>query len=184
MESMDSLQMFIDNIMGVQDQLIEDLEIDTGVAPEEDEEVPEEEMMVEEEMPDCNECVMRYVQAIDELTAEQQGIEIVTDAMAESLAEIDPNTENAEEGKALLRKMYKLRGVEADQIIPLMPETPGDCIEVVAGKVLQLEQLEENITKAASFRDFFAEVYCMAYVNSLVTMKDGLSQIFPGGLDW
>ena len=104
--------------------------------------------------------------------------------MAESLAEIDPNTENAEEGKALLRKMYKLRGVEADQIIPLMPETPGDCIEVVAGKVLQLEQLEENITKAASFRDFFAEVYCMAYVNSLVTMKDGLSQIFPGGLDW
>lgn len=106
--------MFIDNIMGVQDQLIEDLEIDTGVAPEDDEEMPEEEMMVEEDMPDCNDCVMRYVQAIDELTAEQQGIEIVTDAMAESLAEIDPNTENAEEGKALLRKMYKLRGVEAD----------------------------------------------------------------------
>ena len=40
---MDSLQMFIDNIMGVQDQLIEDLEIDTGVAPEVDEEMPEEE---------------------------------------------------------------------------------------------------------------------------------------------
>jgi len=31
--------------------------------------------------------------------------------------------------------------------------------------------------------DFFAEVYCSAYVNALVTLKDGLSQIFPGGLD-
>lgn len=31
---------------------------------------------------------------------------------------------------------------------------------------------------------FFAEVYCSAYVNSLITMKDGLSQIFPGGLDF
>ena len=39
------------------------------------------------------------------------------------------------------------------------------------------------ISAADSFRDFFAHVYCAAYVNALVTMKDGLYQIFPGGLD-
>lgn len=53
----------------------------------------------------------------------------------------------------------------------------------VAGKIIQIEDLEEDISKAESFRDFFAHVYCAAYVNSLVTMKDGLYQIFPGGLD-
>ena len=111
-------------------------------------------------------------------------IQGVTTAMAVSLSDIDPNTENAGEGMALIRKMYKLKGVEPDEIVPVMPETPEDCVPAVAGKVLQLEQLEEDITKAVSFRDFFAEVYCMAYVNSLVTMRDGLSQIFPGGLDW
>ena len=39
------------------------------------------------------------------------------------------------------------------------------------------------MSQANSFRDFFAHVYCAAYVNALVTMKDGLQQIFPGGLD-
>ena len=36
---------------------------------------------------------------------------------------------------------------------------------------------------ARSVQNFFGNVYCSAYVNSLVTLKDGLSQIFPGGLD-
>lgn len=104
--------------------------------------------------------------------------------MAESLAEIDPNTENGMEGRALIRKMYKLKGIEAEENIPMMPETPEECVEKVAGKVLEIEMLQEDIDKATSFRNFFADVYCAAYVNSLVTMKDGLSQIFPGGLDF
>ena len=53
---------------------------------------------------------------------------------------------------------------------------------MVAGKVIQIEDLDEQISEAKSFRDFFAHIYCAAYVNSLVTMKDGLNQIFPGGL--
>ena len=54
---------------------------------------------------------------------------------------------------------------------------------MVAGKVIMIEDLEEQVSQAENFRDFFAEVYCAAYVNALVTMKDGLYQIFPGGLD-
>ena len=45
---------------------------------------------------------------------------------------------------------------------------------MVAGKVIQIEDLDEQISEAKSFRDFFAHIYCAAYVNSLVTMKDGL----------
>lgn len=45
---------------------------------------------------------------------------------------------------------------------------------MVAGKVIQIEDLEEQVSEAESFRNFFAEVYCAAYVNALVTMKDGL----------
>lgn len=54
---------------------------------------------------------------------------------------------------------------------------------MVAGKVLMIENLQEDLDQAVSFRDFFAEIYCSAYVNSLVTMQDGLSQILPGGMD-
>jgi len=39
------------------------------------------------------------------------------------------------------------------------------------------------MVKEAGLSDFFNEIYCAAYINGLVTMKDGLSQIFPGGLD-
>lgn len=104
--------------------------------------------------------------------------------MADSLAEIDPNTENGDEGMALLRKMYKLRGIEPEEVESAMPDTPEACVLGVAGKVIMLETLEEDVAKATSFRDFFADVYCSAYVNSLVTMEDGMNQIFPGGLDW
>ena len=57
---------------------------------------------------------------------------------------------------------------------PSYPNTPEPCVEMVAGKVIQIEDLSEQISKANSFRDFFAHVYCAAYVNALVTMKDGL----------
>ena len=33
------------------------------------------------------------------------------------------------------------------------------------------------------FGNFLANVYCAAYVNSLVTMTDGLSMFTPGSLD-
>ena len=65
-----------------------------------------------------------------------------------------------------------------------MPETPEECLELVAGKVIQIEDLQDDIDELDSLETFFADVYCAAYVNSIVTMKDGLSQIFPGGLDF
>ena len=58
-----------------------------------------------------------------------------------------------------------------------------ECVTQVAGKVIMIENLHDDINEAYHFRDFFANVYCQAYVNSLVTTRDGLSQIFPGGLD-
>lgn len=64
-----------------------------------------------------------------------------------------------------------------------MPETPKMCIDAVAGKVIQLEQLHDEVEQARDFQSFFANVYCNAYVSSIVTMKDGLYQICPGGLD-
>ena len=56
-------------------------------------------------------------------------------------------------------------------------------MEIVAGKVIQIENLQEDLDELESFNTFFADVYCVVYKNSLVTLRDGLSQIFPGGLD-
>ena len=131
----------------------------------------------------CKDTCDEYVAMISELTVSLDEAKDLINRMADSLAEIDPNTENGAEGKALIRKMYKLRGEKPQDTTPLMPETPEDCVGLVAGKVLQVEELTEDLDKAVSLRDFFSEVYCAAYVNSLVTMRDGLSQIFPGGLD-
>lgn len=64
-----------------------------------------------------------------------------------------------------------------------MPETPTKCVEEVAGKVIMVENLQEDTDKAISFRNFFAKVYSEAYVNSLITMRDGLHSLVPGGLD-
>lgn len=80
--------------------------------------------------------------------------------MAESLSMIDPNMENAQEGTAFLRKMYKIRGQSADETAAQMPETPMECVTEVAGKVIMVENLQEDIDEAVHFRDFFANVYC------------------------
>jgi len=61
---------------------------------------------------DCTDCIDKYVATIDEKIIERDSIKAMTEAMAESLAEIDPNTDNGAEGKALLRKMYKIRGMK------------------------------------------------------------------------
>lgn len=56
--------------------------------------------------------------------------------MADALAYIDPNTTNGEEGKAFLKKMYKMRGQSAEDSHPFLPQTPELCIDIVAGKVI------------------------------------------------
>jgi len=142
------------------------------------------EAIAEAEIEECKECDAKYAAVIQALSTQEAELIAMTDAMAESLSEIDPNTENGAEGKALLRKMYKIKGIEPEEIESAMPDTPEACVLGVAGKVIMLESLEEDVAKATSFRDFFADVYCAAYVNSLVTMDDGMTQIFPGGLDW
>ena len=107
----------------------------------------------------------------------------MTERLSDSLAEIDPNTENGVEGIAFVRKIYKMKGVKPLETKPTFPETDKTCVNQVAGKVLQIEALQEDLDSQASFTNFFADIYCGAYVNGLVTSKDGLSQIFPGGLD-
>lgn len=103
--------------------------------------------------------------------------------MADSLASIDPNMENGEEGIAFLRRMYKVYNQKPKKNAYQMPETPTICVKEVAGKVIMVENLQEDTDKALSFRDFFAKVYSEAYVNSLITMRDGLHSLVPGGLD-
>ena len=107
----------------------------------------------------------------------------LTTKMADSLATIDPNMDNGGEGKAFLRRLYKVYNQKPESNVAKMPATTKQCFEEVAGKVIMVENLQEDIDKAVSFRDFFAKVYSQAYVNSLITLKDGLHSIVPGGLD-
>ena len=124
----------------------------------------------------CKDTTDAYVAQISSLQTELQQVKSLSDNMATALSEIDPNMDNGAEGKAFIRKMYKLRNAnkQPTSVIPTFPKTPEPCVEMVAGKVIQIEDLEEQVTEAESFRNFFAEVYCAAYVNALVTMKDGL----------
>jgi len=185
MQQIEALESKLGEIVAAEEAIVDDFEAETEDQTEAAVEIPDLSTLDEERLAEeCAECTVKYEVAIEEATADKQDIQAQTDEIAEALAEIDPNTMNAAEGTALIRKIYKLKGIEPEEIVPVMPETPEDCVPTVAGKVIMLEQLEEDVTKALSFRDFFADVYCMAYVNSLVTMTDGLSQIFPGGLDW
>ena len=65
--------------------------------------------------------------------------------MAQALSDIDPNMDNGAEGKAFIRKMYKLKNAnkQPTSVIPTFPQTPEPCVEMVAGKVIQIEDLEE-----------------------------------------
>lgn len=110
-------------------------------------------------------------------------VKALSTKMADSLATIDPNMDNGDEGKAFLRRMYKVYNQSPKSHVAQMPATPKQCLEEVAGKVIMVENLQDDIDKAVSFRDFFAKVYSQAYVNSLITLKDGLHSIVPGGLD-
>jgi len=95
--------------------------------------------------------------------------------MADALADIDPNTNNGEEGKAFIKRMYKIRNQSFEDTVAKMPETPELCVDSIAGKVIQIETLQEDLDEAGSFNEFFADVYCSAYKNALVTMTDGLA---------
>ena len=105
--------------------------------------------------------------------------------MADALARIDPNTKNGNEGMALIRRMYKMLGKKDSVHLrkPFLPQTPELCVDIVAGKVIQVQDLQEELDKKENFNKFFSDLYCQAYKNALVTTKDGLSMIFPGNLD-
>ena len=72
----------------------------------------------------------------------------LTNKIADSLADLDPNMENGEEGKALIKRIYSIQGEKVEETSPIMPKTPKECISTVAGKVIQIENLSEDINKA------------------------------------
>lgn len=168
----------------IREEIVAEEEDRLAEEDEEEEEENDDGMTAEEKLAACKGTMDNYTSEVASRQKELNEINALTTKMADGLAEIDPNTENADEGKAFMKKMYKLRGITFDDTSVIMPETPEMCVELVAGKVLQVENLQDDIDSAASFNSFFADVYCSAYVNSLVTMKDGLYQIFPGGLDY
>lgn len=61
------------------------------------------------ELVDCDPIAEAYLVEINSLQETLDKAEALTTSMADSLANIDPNMENGEEGKALVRKMYKIR---------------------------------------------------------------------------
>ena len=128
-----------------------------------------------EEEVDCQATADAYLAQIDAMQMDLDNVEALTTSMAESLAQIDPNMETGDEGKAFIRRMYKVKKQKTESKVAKMPDTPLQCVKEVAGKVIMVENLQDDIDEAVSFRDFFANVYCQAYVNSLVTMRDGLS---------
>ena len=131
----------------------------------------------------CDATIQSYLAMISDMQASIKNSEELIEHMSTSLADLDPNTHDAEEGKAFIRKIYKLRGMKPEGTKALMPETDEQCIEKVAGKVIQIDDLQQDLMEVQGFGNFFANVYCAAYVNSLVTMTDGLSMFTPGSLD-
>ena len=94
--------------------------------------------------------------------------------MAESMATVDPRTENSGEGKAMIRKMYKQDGgfVADTETKYVLPETPEVCIPIVAGHLLVLEDLQDELAQAKDFNEFFADVYCTSYIDSLTAINE------------
>ena len=104
--------------------------------------------------------------------------------IAESIAEIDPNMESKEEGYAFIRKLYETKETEKEDTTSLnVPDTPSQCLNLVAGKFILLEDLQDEINEAESMRRLFSEVYCGAYLNAHVTVYDDLESNEPGSLD-
>ena len=64
---------------------------------------------VEEEEVDCQATADAYLAQIDTMQMDLDLVEALTTSMAESLAQIDPNMETGDEGKAFIRRMYKVK---------------------------------------------------------------------------
>ena len=62
---------------------------------------------------------------------------------------------------------------------PILPKTEETCLEKVAGKVVLIEDLQVQLNKVVTQRDFFADIYCSTYKNSLLTTKDDLQTFYP-----
>ena len=131
----------------------------------------------------CKDTCDAYIKQISDMVIALKQTKELTNLIADSLAGLDPNMENGEEGKALIKRIYSFQEDETEESSPIMPETPKECIGMVAGKVIQIENLNEDITEAKNFRDFFAHVYCDAYATSLVTLKGSLKKLNPESLD-
>ena len=58
----------------------------------------------------CKDTQDAYIEQISGLKIDLSSVKDMTERIAESLASIDPNMDNGLEGKAFIRKMYKLRG--------------------------------------------------------------------------
>jgi hypothetical protein len=89
----------------------------------------------------CKDTTDSYVSMIDDLKITLASSTDMSDKMATSLANIDPNMDNGAEGKAFIRKMYKLRNKKPAEVAFSFPVTAEPCVNLVAGKVLQIEDL-------------------------------------------
>ena len=87
-----------------------------------DAEFAAEEALANQKIPDsldltgmkllCKDTTDAYVAKISELQGELQQAKTLSDNMATALSEIDPNMDNGAEGKAFIRKMYKLKNAK------------------------------------------------------------------------
>ena len=165
--------------MHAEEQMQQDMAGDSSPAMQVDEVVAPEIILREV----CSSTIGEYITKVAEMTIALEEKNELTTEMARALVRLDPNTDNAEEGRALIKRMYKVSGGSPPETKAVMPATPKPCIEIVAGKVIQIETLQQDIDDVNHFNDFFANMYCQAYTNSLMTRKDGLSRVTPGGLD-
>lgn len=85
---------------------------------------------------DCAGQTTAYLKQIADMTFILSKMQEMTERLAGSLADIDPNTENGDEGLAFVRKIYKMKGVKPLETKPSFPETDKTCVKKVAGKVL------------------------------------------------
>ena len=85
---------------------------------------------------DCAGQTTAYLKQIADMTFILSKMQEMTERLAGALADIDPNTENGDEGLAFVRKIYKMKGVKPLETKPSFPVTDKKCVKKVAGKVL------------------------------------------------
>lgn len=58
----------------------------------------------------CTSTIEAYIAQIAEMSVTLEEKSELTNKLANALAKIDPNTKNGDEGRAFIKKMYKVRG--------------------------------------------------------------------------